>query len=360
MKSALRWLCIVVTFFLPPVAAEALPEGLVRETQFLLMQKGYNPGAIDGIYGEKTANAILSYERKYHLPLTGRPTYDLVSRLQYEPKEEELSGKIDNMQKELADIKQERAFLSKQLVKMRKDFQRGENFQAQKYDLINIGADIVTDIVSITLAAVGLGLLGTYALIKRMITARTKLMLQTGEKKLRYGLYVDLSNGFYNIYRLYLNRSINDTFVNCIQLAIHYANGAIHIATKLPNKDPAKKDMVMYAKFHKAYHQASAARLSPTDRASALLMAPQLKEAAEKLKREGEKRWVEYTDTLGWVLSKMRRARTARGGGQDYHGVAIARGYAPLPPKGPQKQLHSRRGTVFRRIEATCRQDVSL
>ncbi len=73
MKNGLRWLCLFVAL-LPPLTLYAdVRSDLVRETQFLLMVKGLNPGPLDGIYGEKTENAIRDYQRKNNLNETGKP-----------------------------------------------------------------------------------------------------------------------------------------------------------------------------------------------------------------------------------------------------------------------------------------------
>jgi peptidoglycan hydrolase-like protein with peptidoglycan-binding domain len=79
MKNVLRSLCLFVAFLPSPIVAEVPSKGLVREMQFLLMAKGINPGPIEGIYGEKTENAIREYEKQNHLVQTGRPSYDLTT-----------------------------------------------------------------------------------------------------------------------------------------------------------------------------------------------------------------------------------------------------------------------------------------
>jgi peptidoglycan hydrolase-like protein with peptidoglycan-binding domain len=43
------------------------------EVQLLLWDVGYNPGAVDGIWGPKTARAIRSFQKDHTLPVTGKP-----------------------------------------------------------------------------------------------------------------------------------------------------------------------------------------------------------------------------------------------------------------------------------------------
>jgi mannosyl-glycoprotein endo-beta-N-acetylglucosaminidase len=45
---------------------------LIRDVQRQLKGLGFNPGAIDGNYGEQTAAALRAYQQAYRLPVTGR------------------------------------------------------------------------------------------------------------------------------------------------------------------------------------------------------------------------------------------------------------------------------------------------
>lgn len=53
----------------------------IAELQQLLDEQGYDPGAVDGIFGERTARAIRSYQVNNGLRVTGRPSAALVERL---------------------------------------------------------------------------------------------------------------------------------------------------------------------------------------------------------------------------------------------------------------------------------------
>lgn len=59
-------------------------DGAVRDLQSRLKQRGFPPGAIDGIFGPATESAVMAYQRSQHLPPTGavdevtyRQLYDL-------------------------------------------------------------------------------------------------------------------------------------------------------------------------------------------------------------------------------------------------------------------------------------------
>ena len=53
----------------------------VYEVQKLLDQQGYDPGAVDGVFGDRTARAIRSYQQNNDMKVTGRITPELVDRL---------------------------------------------------------------------------------------------------------------------------------------------------------------------------------------------------------------------------------------------------------------------------------------
>ena len=54
---------------------------VVREVQALLAAQGYDPGPSDGIYGARTKNAIVQYQRDMGLEEHGRADADLLKRL---------------------------------------------------------------------------------------------------------------------------------------------------------------------------------------------------------------------------------------------------------------------------------------
>ena len=57
--------------------------GLVYDTQVALEYLGYSPGPLDGVYGPGTAEAIRQYESANQLPVTGRPSRELLDNLRY-------------------------------------------------------------------------------------------------------------------------------------------------------------------------------------------------------------------------------------------------------------------------------------
>lgn len=54
----------------PPVYTNSL----VYNIQLSLTKLGYNPGPVDGVYGQRTADAISAYEYNNQLPVTGQAT----------------------------------------------------------------------------------------------------------------------------------------------------------------------------------------------------------------------------------------------------------------------------------------------
>jgi len=58
--------------YYPP--APVYDNGLVYNIQNSLTLLGYNPGPIDGVYGQRTADAISAYEYNNQLPVTGQPS----------------------------------------------------------------------------------------------------------------------------------------------------------------------------------------------------------------------------------------------------------------------------------------------
>ena len=58
--------------YYPP--APVYDNGLVYNIQSSLAVLGYDPGPIDGVYGQRTADAISAYEYNNQLPVTGQPS----------------------------------------------------------------------------------------------------------------------------------------------------------------------------------------------------------------------------------------------------------------------------------------------
>ena len=63
-------------------AASAENKSLVREAQSLLTQLGYNPGPADGLPGKKTRQAVMNFQKKQKLPVTGEINGQLVRELE--------------------------------------------------------------------------------------------------------------------------------------------------------------------------------------------------------------------------------------------------------------------------------------
>jgi hypothetical protein len=47
---------------------------LVYDTQASLARLGYDPGPVDGVYGQRTSDAISQFQVYNHLPVDGRPS----------------------------------------------------------------------------------------------------------------------------------------------------------------------------------------------------------------------------------------------------------------------------------------------
>ena len=54
---------------------------LVYDTQVALFRLGYDPGPPDGVYGQRTAEAISEYQYAYRLPVTGYPSEALLDHM---------------------------------------------------------------------------------------------------------------------------------------------------------------------------------------------------------------------------------------------------------------------------------------
>ena len=72
-----QWMCLwlFLTFSFPITAGEALAEPTFRtqDVQKILLDRGYDPGPVDGILGERTRRALRGFQRAQNLPVTGRP-----------------------------------------------------------------------------------------------------------------------------------------------------------------------------------------------------------------------------------------------------------------------------------------------
>lgn len=52
---------------------------IVYDTQASLTRLGYDPGPVDGVYGQRTADAISQFQVYNHLPVDGRPSPALLN-----------------------------------------------------------------------------------------------------------------------------------------------------------------------------------------------------------------------------------------------------------------------------------------
>ncbi|GFO82572.1 MAG: hypothetical protein A49_21990 [Methyloceanibacter sp.] len=64
------------------IATNAAEHGTVLRVQKILADLGYAPGAIDGAWGENTAQAVSAFQRDRNLAVTGTITPDLLSEFQ--------------------------------------------------------------------------------------------------------------------------------------------------------------------------------------------------------------------------------------------------------------------------------------
>ncbi len=67
------------------VAGDRANLGLVIAVQRHLARIGFDPGPLDGQVGARTMRAVNAYQRARGLPVDGRPTRDLLARLEREP-----------------------------------------------------------------------------------------------------------------------------------------------------------------------------------------------------------------------------------------------------------------------------------
>jgi peptidoglycan hydrolase-like protein with peptidoglycan-binding domain len=68
-------------------AVKPAPPPSVLEVQRLLDEQGYDPGAVDGIFGDRTARAIRSYQSNNGMPVTGKVSAGLLERLRQSGRE---------------------------------------------------------------------------------------------------------------------------------------------------------------------------------------------------------------------------------------------------------------------------------
>lgn len=84
LDSRIRWARIALEALrgAHQPAADDYPEGLVREVQQALWNKGYKQvGMVDGKYGRDTRAAIVAFELDIGLEVSGKPTHDILARI---------------------------------------------------------------------------------------------------------------------------------------------------------------------------------------------------------------------------------------------------------------------------------------
>jgi hypothetical protein len=64
-----------------PRSEEYWPRNLVRAVQGRLKELGFDPGPIDGIYGPKTKNGIMEFQRFKNLKEDGKISNELIGEL---------------------------------------------------------------------------------------------------------------------------------------------------------------------------------------------------------------------------------------------------------------------------------------
>ena len=64
-----------------PRSEEHWPRNLVRAIQQRLKELGFDPGPIDGIYGLKTRNGIMGFQRSNKLKVDGKISNELIKEL---------------------------------------------------------------------------------------------------------------------------------------------------------------------------------------------------------------------------------------------------------------------------------------
>jgi len=92
-NSKTIWTRVVFTFLvtgmlvlsLTPLVSAASSSGDIKQAQQALLDKGYDPGPIDGIMGPQTRRAIGQYQKSEDLSVTQRLDAKTASRLGVEP-----------------------------------------------------------------------------------------------------------------------------------------------------------------------------------------------------------------------------------------------------------------------------------
>ena len=72
----------VFNYDVKPYTAKAAPRPVsLKRVQEMLQANGFNPGPVDGVLGKQTKQALLTYQIKYGLPVTGTPNAETLKAL---------------------------------------------------------------------------------------------------------------------------------------------------------------------------------------------------------------------------------------------------------------------------------------
>jgi Putative peptidoglycan binding domain len=74
------------TSSLPPTGDGQISAGQMRSVQQALQGKGMDPGAIDGVMGPKTQEAVRNFQKAQNLPQTGRVDAQTLEKLGISPR----------------------------------------------------------------------------------------------------------------------------------------------------------------------------------------------------------------------------------------------------------------------------------
>lgn len=74
-------IAIVVCVFLQMGAVTAFADDLVQQVQESLIDKGYNPGLVDGVWGAKTKNALQKFQQDEGISGKGKLDDETKNRL---------------------------------------------------------------------------------------------------------------------------------------------------------------------------------------------------------------------------------------------------------------------------------------
>jgi peptidoglycan hydrolase-like protein with peptidoglycan-binding domain len=113
-RARLTVAVLTVAFFglagapLPTAAQSDLARGDVREIQETLNELGYQAGPEDGLYGDKTAEAIRAFERANDLAVTGEADRALLERLRSKTRPSDDGSRDDGRAEAAVDLGQER------------------------------------------------------------------------------------------------------------------------------------------------------------------------------------------------------------------------------------------------------------